>query len=559
MEATVNQAIESLVEKTLEIFVSRKGISLPETLEYEIAVTKDRTHGDFACNVAFKLAKVVKERPNLIADELVLLLEEQLGKRPESNWISKLEVAGGGFINFYIQNKSLAQILLEVHKKNKHFGESTFGAGRQVIVEFVSANPTGPLTIAHGRQAAIGDSLVRILKAAGHSVSAEYYLNDAGRQMNLLGESLYARYLQQLKQDVPLPEEGYKGEYLIATSSGLVREKDDALVRIPKEGAVAFCRIYAGEKIMAGIQEDLKEVRVSFDRYFSESSLYEENAVEEALHYLHQQGYLYEQDGALWFRSTVFGDDKDRVVKKSSGEFTYLAPDIAYHRSKFSRGNNWIINFWGPDHHGYITRLKAACQALGHSSAEIDIRIVQLTTLFRKGQPVRMSTRAGEFVTLRELYQEVGVDATRFFFVARKVESHLDFDLELAKEKSQENPVYYLQYAHARIASLLKFSETKISTQVNLERLESEEEAELIKVISEYPGALVQACQTVEPYRLADYLRELAQSFHKFYSHHRIVTEDVELTAARLLLADAARIVLRNGLELLGISHPDSM
>src|SRR3990167_4395697 len=240
MEATVNQAIESLVEKTLEIFVSRKGISLPETLEYEIAVTKDRTHGDFACNVAFKLAKVVKERPNLIADELVLLLEEQLGKRPESNWISKLEVAGGGFINFYIQNKSLAQILLEVHKKNKHFGESTFGAGRQVIVEFVSANPPGPLTIAHGRQAAIGDSLVRILKAAGHSVSAEYYLNDAGRQMNLLGESLYARYLQQLKQDVPLHEEGYKGEYLIATSSGLVREKDDALVRIPKEEAVAF-------------------------------------------------------------------------------------------------------------------------------------------------------------------------------------------------------------------------------------------------------------------------------------------------------------------------------
>ncbi len=310
---------------------------------------------------------------------------------------------------------------------------------------------------------------------------------------------------------------------------------------------------------MEGIRKDLTDIHVTFDHYFSESKLYEKKAVDQALNCLTDRGHLFEQDGALWFRSTAFGDDKDRVVKKSSGEYTYLAPDIAYHRYKFERGFNWLINLWGPDHHGYIPRMKAACQALGYDESQMDVRIVQLTTLFRKGEPVRMSTRAGELVTLRELADEVGVDATRFFFVIRKIESHLDFDLDLAKEKSQENPVYYLQYAHARIASILKYADRSIPAHPPLERLASPEEADLIKKISEFPEILVRASEALEPYRLADYLRDLAACFHRFYTFHRVVTEDLELTDARLYLAGAARIVLRNGLTLLGISHPESM
>ncbi len=554
----MKEKLENIIEKSLDEYCRRKNCDLPAPFAYDLAVTSDPTHGDFASNVAFRLAKVVHERPNLIADELVLLIEE--GKRgAQSNMIERLEVAGGGFINFYLKKSSLAQILIDVWKADQHYGESTFGKSRKVLLEFVSANPTGPLTIAHGRQAAVGDSLARILKATGHGVQTEYYLNDAGRQMNLLGASLWARYCEALGQPTPLPEDGYQGAYLIDIAKKLADEKKKSLLKASKDEASDFCRQFAASEIMRGIREDLETARVSFDAYFNESQLYTKGAVDQALNFLTDHGHLYEKDGALWFRSTSFGDDKDRVVKKSTGEYTYLAPDIAYHRAKFERGFNWLINFWGPDHHGYILRLKAACQALGHDSKEIDIRIVQLTTLFRKGEPVRMSTRAGEFVTLRELVEEVGLDATRFFFVMRKIESHLDFDLELAKEKSQENPVYYLQYAHARIASVLKFANRPISDKVNLDRLITQEETDLIKSVSEFPEVLIQASQLLEPYRLADYLRELATCFHKFYATYRVVTEDQALTEARLLLAGAVRIVLRNGLELLGISQPESM
>jgi arginyl-tRNA synthetase len=470
-----------------------------------------------------------------------------------------VEVAGGGFINFYVNSSSLTQTLIDICEKDTAYGQSDFGSGRKVLLEFVSANPTGPLTIAHGRQAAVGDAMARILKATGHELEREYYLNDAGRQMNLLGQSLWARYATELGQEEPLPEDGYQGDYLIEIAKKIVRVKGDSLLKEDRQKAIDFCRQFATDEIMQGIEDDLAHLHVSFEHYFKERSLYEKGMVDKALNFLIDKGYLYEKEGALWFRSTVFGDDKDRVVKKSSGEYTYLAPDIAYHKMKFERGFNWLINLWGPDHHGYIPRLKAACQALGHPAEQIDIRIVQLTTLFRNGVPVRMSTRAGEFVTLRELREEVGVDATRFFFVMRKIESPLDFDLELAKQKSQENPVYYLQYAHARIASLIKFSGQEISTKANLALLIAPEELALVKVLSEYPKILIQASQMLEPYRLADYLRELAASFHKFYTFNRVVTEDQELTKARLLLVEAARITLRNGLELLGISQPESM
>ncbi len=377
--------------------------------------------------------------------------------------------------------------------------------------------------------------------------------------MNLLGASLYARYAQALGKDEPLPEDGYQGEYLKDLAQELITLKKDSILKEDKTKALDDCRKFAGDTIMKGIRIDLDSVHVVFDSYFNESSLYEKQDVEKAIKVLADRGYIFEQDGALWFRSTDFGDDKDRVIKKSTGEYTYLAPDIAYHHQKFQRGFQKLVNLLGPDHHGYIVRLKAACQALGHDSKELNVLIVQLTTLYRKGQPVRMSTRAGEFVTLKELVDEVGSDAARFFFVMRKFESHLDFDLDLAKEKSQENPVFYLQYAHARISSLLKFAERKVNPKADVQRLCSQEEADVIKTIGEFSKALVRASEALEPYRLVDYLRELAASFHKFYSHHRIVTDDLALTDARLLLADATRIVLRNGLMLLGISHPESM
>jgi len=549
--------IEILINSVVDDYCGQKGAAKPEGFVYDLHPPKDNQHGDLSCNVAFKLAKVTRQKPAEIAAELISMLEK---KSAQDSLVEKTELAGGGFINFYLRKEDLGAVLLEIHKQDKDYGRSDFGKGKKAILEFVSANPTGPLTIAHGRQAAVGDCLARILKFTGHKVHSEYYLNDAGRQMRMLAQSVWARYNELLGMEMPFPEEGYQGDYVREIARDIIeKEKKDSLLKEPEEKAVEYCGLYAVKYLMGSIEEDLAKMRVHFDHYFSEKTLYAKNEVEHALGVLKEKGYLYESEGALWFRSTDLGDDKDRVVKKSTGEYTYLAPDIAYHLSKYERGYNMLVNFWGPDHHGYIPRLKAACQVLGYPPEAIHIGTVQLTTLFRKGQPVRMSTRAGEFVTLRELYEEVGVDAARFFFVMRRQESHLDFDLDLAKEQSQENPVFYLQYAHARIASLAKYAEQGITTKVDLKRLTTPEEAELIGCLSQFSDYLIQASRSTEPYRLADYLRQVAACFHKFYSHHRVVTEDKELTKARLLLADAARIVLRNGLELLGISQPESM
>ncbi|MBI4115427.1 MAG: arginine--tRNA ligase [Candidatus Omnitrophica bacterium] len=554
----MKDALRDTLQQVLEKYTHKKGVSLPKDFEIELIPSKDPSHGDLSTPLAFKLAKLVKEKPAQVADDLVLFLEKEV-EGGKGKLVERCEVAGQGFINFFLPAARLTEALVEIHKKDSHFGKSDFGKGKKVLIEFVSANPTGPLTIAHGRQAAVGDSIARILQATGHEINTEYYLNDAGRQMNLLGASLWARYKEALGTPTPLPEEGYQGEYLKDIAARLIQAKKESLLKEKAEKAIDFCRQFAASEIMEGIKKDLADMRVAFDHYFKESSLYEKASVERALHFLKDCNFLYESEGALWFRSTAFGDDKDRVVKKSSGEYTYLAPDIAYHRYKFERGFNWLINLWGPDHHGYILRLKAACQALGHDPKEVDIRIVQLTTLYRKGEPVRMSTRAGEFVTLRELIDEVGVDATRFFFLLRRIESHLDFDLDLAKEQSDENPVYYLQYAYARISSILDFAKKKVDSHCNLERLGEAEELDLIKKLQEYPDVLIQSAQALEPYRVVDYLRELAAQFHKFYALHRVVTEDEELTKARLLLVDGVRIVLRNGLTTLGVSHPEKM
>ncbi len=551
--------LRDLIDHTLQEFSKRTKVTIPDSFEFDLNVTKDPTHGDFATNVAFKLAKHAKNRPNLIADELVLIIEKDSVKKISEEVIDHMEVAGNGFINFYLKKAALAELLIEVHKKDRNYGRSKFGNGKKPLLEFVSANPTGPLTIAHGRQAAVGDSLARILDFTGHNVNKEFYLNDGGRQIRLLGKSVWAKYLEEFNMDSEFPEDGYKGAYIQDLAKKLVAENRDTLLKLEPEKSLQICEDFAKEELLQLIKSDLSEMRVEFDNYYSEKSLYKKDEVNKTLDFLKAENFIYESEGALWFKSTEFGDDKDRVVKKSSGDFTYLAPDIAYHRSKYQRGYNWLINFWGPDHHGYITRLKAACQALGYKSDQIEIRIVQLTTLFRKGVPVRMSTRAGEFVTLLELMKEVGVDATRFFFIMRRIESPLDFDLDLAKDKSQENPVYYLQYAHARIAGILRMSKKSVSTAVDLSLLKETQEIDLMKSISEFPKILVQSSEILEPYRLADYLRGLSATFHKFYSQHKVLTEDEELSKARLLLIDATRITLRNGLELLGISQPEEM
>ncbi len=546
--------IEDLLEQVASEYASQNQLDISTISIRDLVTSKDPAQGDFSSNLAFKLSRLAKKSPGAVASELLPFFKS---KAPAS--LSKIEIAGAGFINFFLSRASLNQILLKVREQNEAFGRSDFGKLKKVCVEFVSANPTGPLTIAHGRQAALGDTLVRILRAAGYAPHAEYYLNDAGRQMNLLGKSLWARYRQALGQEYPLPEDGYQGAYLIEIAQRLKTEKNDSLTKLPEDEAIRLCRSYAESAIMAVILEDLNTVDVHFDQIFRESSLYQDRAIEGAFKDLESRGFLYQSEGALWFRSTEFGDDKDRVVRKATGELTYIAPDIAYHRGKFQRGFEWIVDFMGPDHHGYVARLKAACAALGHDPKQIEVRIVQLTTLYRNGEVVRMSTRAGEFVTLKELVDEVGKDAARFFFLMRKVESHLDFDLELAKQKSQDNPVYYLQYAHARISSILRNAPQKIQDDANIELLIQHEEIELIKRIYDYPNSILSAAETLEPYRIVDYLRELAAAFHKFYSQHRVLADEPALAQARLTLVDAVRIVLRNGLSLLGVSKPETM
>lgn len=556
----MKDALRNTLQKVLEDYIKNRGMVLPSDFEIELEASKDVCHGDFSTPLAFRLARLVKQKPLSVAEELVCLFDREIQKlKTEEKLVSRCEIGGGGFINFFVTSSHLAAVLQEIHRRDLSYGHSDFGKGEKVLIEFVSANPTGPLTIAHGRQAVVGDSLARILRAAGFKVSTEYYLNDTGRQIDLLGQSLWVRYQELFGREASIPQEGYQGEYLIGIARKLKEKKGDALLKQKSSESIQECTQFAVKEILEGIQEDLGEIRVEFDSYCSERSLREKKKVEEVIELLKKKNLVKEEEGAIWFCSTQFGDDKDRVLRKQTGDYTYLAPDIAYHQDKFQRGFEWLINLWGPDHHGYVPRLAAACQALGYSPDQIKILIVQLVTLYRKGEPVRMSTRAGEFVTLRELFQEVGVDATRFFFLLRRVESHLDFDLDLAKKESDENPVYYLQYAHARISSILEFAQKKVTPLANLSRLGEAEEVRLMKKLQEYPEALIQAAQTLEPYRVVEYLRDLATEFHKFYTIHRVVSADEELTQARLLLVDCVRIILRNGLEILGISHPIKM
>ncbi len=554
--------LKELVDHTLPSILAELKISdlKSENIRYEIDLPKVKAHGDLSINLAFQLGRVYKRNPLEIAAGCQKVLQKMVqGNSSWREWVKEITVEKPGFINFKLTENSLAAQLLEIARQDQDYGKSNVGGGVKALIEFVSANPTGPLTIAHGRQAAIGDTLARILETVGYQVHKEFYLNDAGRQIRLLGESLWVRYQELCGRKPFFSENGYQGKYLIDIAELLKAEKGESLLNLDEAKALDVTTAYAVESILIGIKKDLADARVVFDEYFSESALYKKKLVEQALETLRKKNFLYESEDALWFRSTQFGDDKDRVLKKTTGEYTYLSPDIAYHKWKFERGFKKLINLWGPDHHGYIPRLKAACEALGYSSKDVNVLIVQLATLYRNGVPVRMSTRAGEFITLRELMDEVGVDATRFFFLMRRIESHLDFDLELAKQKSDENPVYYLQYAHARISSILTYAERAVERNADLSLIREEEAFDLIKKMSGYPEVLKQAAEHLEPYRVVDYLRELAALFHKFYTLHRIVTDDEPLTKARLLLTDCVRMVLRNGLGVLGVSAPNKM
>lgn len=552
--------IKALIDSSLSEIASFYSVSLPPDFQYDLDAPRSEAHGDLATNVALKLSRYVKKKPADVAGVVKKILAAKVEKTPGmEDSIRRIEVDGPGFLNFFVSEKAVAPLLLEIKSLDHRYGASNFGASRKVLIEYVSANPTGPLTIAHGRQACIGDALARILKMTGFQVWREYYLNDTGRQIYLLGQSTWHRYRELFGDKVDFPEEGYRGDYIRALAEKVRKEAQDRYRKETEAKAVEFFSDFAVREILQGIRKDLEDLRMTFDEFFSERKLRSGGGMEKAIEELRGKGLAYESEGALWFKSSDFGDDKDRVLRKSSGDYTYLAPDIAYHQDKFRRGYEWLINLWGPDHHGYAPRLKAAVEALGHSRESLKILIVQLTTLYRKGEPVRMSTRAGEFVTLRELMDEVGVDATRVFFLLRRVESLLDFDLDLAKEKSQENPVYYLQYAHARISSILAYAGVPVTEGCDLALLKEKEEFELLKELENFPRVLVAAATGLEPYRVVDYLRDLATLFHKFYTLHRVVTEDAELTKARLLLVDCVRIVLRNGLEVLGVSQPTKM
>ena len=546
----LKQAFESSVKKG-EV----KARTLPSVI---LEIPKREGQGDYATTVAMSLASSEGRAPSEMAKMLIRNLSDHEGI------LEKTEVAGPGFVNFTIKPGWWRQQIPFIVAADEQFGRSVQGRNQRVQIEFVSANPTGPLHVGHGRWAAVGNAMANLLRAVGYEVQTEYYINDAGRQVKLLGHSVYARYQQLLGHHCPDPEDGYRGAYIMAIAERLKARVGKSYDKKPLDECLGIFTKHAVDEMLSAIKEDLAVFGIRFDSWFSEASLFEQGAVPRVLQELERKDYLYHRDGALWFRSTVFGDDKDRVIRKEDGEYTYLASDVAYHQDKLRRGLNRLINIWGSDHHGYVSRMEAVIQALGYPKELLTIKIGQLVTLTRTGQPVAMSKRAGEYVTLRDVINEVGKDAALFFFLMRRLDSPLEFDLELAKSQSTENPVYYVQYAHARLSSVLRqAAERKIQIrkpeQVKLEWLTLPEELALMRKLCQYPDMIEDAAAVLEPHRITFYLQDLAALLHHYYYQHRIISEDEELTQARLLLVVAVRVVIRNALELLGVSAPERM
>jgi len=509
----------------------------------------DSRFGDFTTNIALKLSKALKNPPRQIAAELVELIQKEISESGLKELISQVKVEGAGFVNFYLNADYFYNQLDKIITKGKDALRQDLGKGRKVLIEFVSANPTGSLSVAHARQAAVGDCLANILGFLNFNIQREYYLNDEGNQINILGKSVQLRREELAGKKEEFPDNYYQGDYIYDIAKEADKQKiEDAVLGD-----------FAGDYILKTIKQELFDFGVNFDCWYSQKELAKSGKIEQAFSQLKEKGFLFEQDGALWFKSTAFGDDKDRVIIKSDGSQTYLAPDIAYHEDKFNRGFSWLINLWGPDHHGYINRIKASIQAFGHSPEDLSVIIVQLATIFRNGQPVQMSTRRGQYITLREVLDEVGSDASRFFFLMRRTSSHLDFDLEVAKKQSSENPVYYVQYAHARICSILRSVTTQSNGNLDLSVLKEKEELSLIKKCLEFKAVLNICLVTCDPYMVTVYLQELSETFHKFYDLHRVLGQADALTSARLALIKGVKIVLSCGLELLGVSQPESM
>ncbi len=555
------------LRRSLELFIAEavkelSPVAVNNLPAVQLEIPHDKTNGDFACNICLKLAQDFKESPFHIAQKIKDALLRKIEHSGLADKIKAIEIKPPGFINFFLSNQPLYELLAQILKEKNNFGRSKSGNKTKVQIEFVSANPTGPLSVAHARQAAVGDALANILQFLGFPVTREYYLNDEGTQIDILGKSILCRYKELAGEAVEFPENGYQGEYIYDIARDFIENYKPKKSESKRERDAKFFSGYGLNYILSIIKKELEDFKVKFDVYSKQSVIAREGKVKKVLFELKKKGLCYEKDGATWFKSTAFGDDKDRVVVKSDASFTYLAPDIAYHQDKFKRGFNWLINIWGPDHHGYIPRLKAAVEALGYKRESLSIIIVQLATLFKQGKPVSMSTRRGEYISLREVMDEVGVDAARFFFLMRRTDSHLDFDLELAKKQSAENPVFYIQYAYARISSILNSSpEFKAPLKdVPLGLIKEPQELELIKKLGVFPDTVLACQKMLDPFALVNYLQELATVFHKFYDNCRVLNQgDISLTRARLKLIEAVKVVLSNGLNLLGVTAPEKM
>jgi arginyl-tRNA synthetase len=586
----MKQQVKDLLAAALERLVAKGTFPELEPLDPQVERTRDRSHGDFSSNLAMVLAKRARTKPRDLAAHLLESL-------PSSELIERVEIAGPGFINFFLSATAYQALVPHMLAAGPDYGRSGLGAGKRVQVEFVSANPTGPLHVGHGRGAAYGAVVADLLAAVGFEVHREYYVNDAGRQMDILATSVWLRYLELCGEDLAFPINGYKGDYVWDIAASLHREHgddyrcsaDEVYAEIPADepdggdkeihvdALIERARHLLGDnryrlvfelglnRILDDIRDDLSLFGVDYEGWYSERSLAESGAVNKAIERLRGAGHLYESEGALWFRSSDFGDEKDRVIVRDNGQTTYFASDIAYHMDKIERGFDRVIDVWGADHHGYVPRVKAALRALGDDAGKLDVLLVQFAILYRGGEKVQMSTRSGEFVTLRQLRKEVGRDAARFFYVMRRCEQHLDFDLDLAKSQSADNPVYYVQYAHARICSVLRQAAEKAigvepsADDANLTLLTEAQEAALLKNLSRYPEVVEAAALAEEPHQLTHFLRDLANDFHTYYNAHQFLVEDERLRDARIKLILATRQVLCNGLNLLGVSAPESM
>ncbi len=557
MLINLRKQLSEVIQKSLSGFF--EGFALPEV---EVDVPADKSHGDFSTNIAMKSVKLLKRPPMDVAASFRDAIFTGLKAAGLNDKIASIEVLKPGFINFFLSTSAVCEILKQTLREKDDYGRSDFGQSRKINIEFVSANPTGPLSVAHARQAAVGDALANIFNFIGFAATKEYYVNDEGNQINILGRSVFLRALDRLGEKEEFPQDCYQGDYIFEMADAFIAEQKITTAGELKGLPFSEVRQFAVDYLMEVIRQELKDFGVHFDVWSYQSKIAGQPQIEKTLADLQAQGHIFEQDGALWFKTTAYGDDKDRVVKKSDGSYTYFMPDIVYHQDKFRRGFEKVFNLWGPDHHGYIPRLSAAVQALGKPKDALRVLIVQLATLFRDGEEVQMSTRRGQYITLREVIEEVGVDAARFFFLMRLVDAHLDFDLELAKKETPENPVYYIQYAHARTYSIEdKAKEAGLWAKAgDFKLLREPEEMDLLKKIGHFPTTLLFCWRQGDAFAVVNYLQELAAVFHRFYDRHRVVdVQNPELSAQRLALVDASRIVIANGLRLLGVSTPQKM